>query len=403
MSEPKTVMVLGGGVGGVVAATNLRKALPRPHRVVLVDRERRHLFAPSLLWLMTGGRTARRITRSLDRLSRKGIEVVCGDVVEIDPEARRVGVVECPLGDDPISRRLGGARRDLKADYLVVSLGAELAPETIPGLTEAGHNFYTLAGAESLRDALRDFEGGRIVVLTAAPAYKCPAAPYEAAMLIADHVHRRKLAEPTRVDLYAAEPGPMGVAGPEVSAGVRAMVEAKGIGYHPEHQVIDVDIEGRRLRFTNGETANFDLLAYVPPHRAPGAVREAGLVDDSGWIPVDRDTLHTTHADVYAIGDVTGIPLKMGKPLPMAGVFAERAAKVVARNIAHEITGKGEPAVFDGHGECFIETGGGRAGFGRGDFYAEPTPQVDLRPVGRRWHLGKVLFEKTWLFRWFRW
>jgi sulfide:quinone oxidoreductase len=104
---------------------------------------------------------------------------------------------------------------------------------------------------------------------------------------------------------------------------------------------------------------------------------------------------------VYAIGDVTGIPLEMGKPLPMAGVFAEREAKVVAANIANEVTGRGEAAVFDGHGECFIETGGGRAGFGRGDFYAEPTPRVDLHPVRRRWHLGKVLFEKSWLRRWF--
>jgi sulfide:quinone oxidoreductase len=125
------------------------------------------------------------------------------------------------------------------------------------------------------------------------------------------------------------------------------------------------------------------------------------MVDDSGWIPVDRDTLRTAHQGVYAIGDVTGIPLKMGKPLPKAGVFAEREAKVVARNITREITGTGEPASFDGHGECFIETGAGRAGFGRGDFYAEPAPQVDLYPVGRRWHLGKILFEKVWLRRWF--
>lgn len=191
----------------------------------------------------------------------------------------------------------------------------------------------------------------------------------------------------------------MGVAGPEVTAGVRAMVEAKGIGYHPDHQVAEV--EDRKLRFTDGATADFDLLAYVPPHRAPRVVREAGLVDDSGWIPVDRETLHTAHSGVYAIGDVTGIPLKMGKPLPMAGVFAEREAKVVAGDIANEVTGRGEPAVFDGHGECFIETGEGRAGFGRGDFYAEPTPQVDLYPVRRRWHLGKILFEKSWLRRWF--
>lgn len=399
MSEAKTVVVLGGGVGGVVAATTLRKQLPEPHRVVMVDRERRHLFAPSLLWLMTGGRTARQISRPLDRLTKKGIEVVCGDIVRIDPETRRVELMECSTGDDPVSRRLGGARRDLDADYLVISLGAELAPETIPGLAEAGHSFYTLAGAETLREALGRFDGGRVVVLTAAPAYKCPAAPYEAAMLIADHIRKRGLAEATQVDLYAAEPGPMGVAGPEVSAGVRAMVEAKGIGYHPEHQVAEV--EGRQLRFTNGTTADFDLLAYVPPHCAPQVIREAALVDDSGWMPVDRDTLHTAYPGVYAIGDVTGIPLEMGKPLPKAGVFAEREAKVVAQNIAHEITGTGEPAVFDGHGECFIETGSGRAGFGRGDFYAEPSPRVDLHPVGRRWHLGKILFEKTWLFRWF--
>jgi sulfide:quinone oxidoreductase len=399
MSEAKTVVVLGGGVGGVVAATALRKELPEPHRVVLVDRERRHLFAPSLLWLMTGGRSARRISRPLDRLTKKGIEVVCGDIERIDPQTRHVRVVECARGDDPMS--VGGTAMDLEPDYLVVSLGAELAPEVIPGLAEAGHNFYTLTGAESLRDSLADFSGGRIVVLTAAPAYKCPAAPYEAAMLIHDHIRKRKLTEPTRVDLYAAEPGPMGVAGPDVSAGVRAMVESRSIGYHPDHQVAEVDPANRNLTFTNGVTVGYDLLAYVPPHRAPRVVREAGLVDDSGWVPVDRDTLHTANPHVYAIGDVTGIPLKMGKPLPMAGVFAEREAKVVARNIAHEITGRGEPAVFDGHGECFIETGAGRAGFGRGDFYAEPTPQIELYPVGRRWHLGKLLFEMTWLRRWF--
>ena len=136
----------------------------------------------------------------------------------------------------------------------------------------------------------------------------------------------------------------MGVTGPEVSAGVRQMVENKGITYHPEHQVAAIDAGARRIAFDNGARADFDLLAYVPPHRAPRVVTEAGLVDDSGWIPVDRNTLDTRFPGVYAIGDVTGIPLKMGKPLPMAGVFAEREAEVVAHNIARDITGKGEPA-----------------------------------------------------------
>jgi sulfide:quinone oxidoreductase len=328
----------------------------------------------------------------LERLSRKGIEVVIGDIERIDPETRRIRVLA------PASN--GAGAREIEADHLVVSLGAALAPETIPGLAEAGYGFYTLAGAESLRDALAGFGGGRIVVLTAAPADKCPAAPYEAAMLIDDHIRRRGLGDRTSVDLYTAEPGPLGVAGPEVSAGVRQMVEEKGISYHPEHQVVEVDPNERRITFTNGVSAEFDLLAYVPPHRAPKVVHRAGLVDESGWIPVDRNTLQTSHPGVYAIGDVTNIPLKLGKPLPKAGVFAEREAMVVAHNIAQEITG-GEPTRYNGHGECFVETGSGKAGFGRGDFYAEPTPQVKLHPVGRRWHLSKILFEKTWLRRWF--
>lgn len=393
VNEAKTIVILGGGVGGVVAAATLRKQLPTRHRVVLVDRETDHLFAPSLLWLITGKRTARQISRPLDRLTKKGIEVICGDIDRIDPNTRQVSIVERSSTGEP--------SRDFEADYLVVSLGAELAPDAIPGLAEAGHSFYTLAGAESLRDALRTFDGGRIVVLTAAPAYKCPAAPYEAAMLINDLIRRRILGDRTQIDVYAAEPGPLGVAGRDVSAGVRSMVEAAGIGYHPEHQVVSVANAERRLTFTNGATADFDLLAYVPPHRAPRVVRDAGLTDDSGWIPADRDTLHTSYPGVYAIGDVTGIPLKMGKPLPKAGVFAEREAKVVAHNIIGDITGEGDTESFDGHGDCFIETGGGKAGFGSGDFYAEPTPQVALHPVGRRWHFGKLLFEKNWLRRWF--
>jgi sulfide:quinone oxidoreductase len=399
MTDRMSVLVLGGGVGGVVAARSLRKKLPEQHRVVIVDRQRDHLFAPSLLWLMTGKRTPGRISRPLDRLARKGIEVIRGEISRIEATTRRVRVIDQPLGDNPLAGRLDGSAKDLEADRLIVSLGAELAPEIIPGLAEAGHNFYTLAGAETLRDALADFNGGRIVVLTATPAYKCPAAPYEAAMLILDHCRRRGIGDSTQVDLYAAEPGPMGVTGPEVSAQVRRMVEEKGITYHPEHQVTAVDASAKTIAFANGDTASFALLAYVPPHWAPQVVREAGLVDDSGWIPVDRHSLHTRFPGVYAIGDVTGIPLKMGKPLPKAGVFAERQAQVVAHNVARTITGKGEPASFDGYGECFIETGGGRAGFGSGDFYAEPVPQIALHRPSRRWHLGKILFEQNWLRR----
>lgn len=385
MATGQSVLVLGGGVGGLVSAVELSKKLSKPHSVTLVDRKERYLFEPSLLWLMTGLRKPEKMTRPLDRLKGKGIEVVTGNIDRFAPDELRVQV----------------DGNDLRADYIIVSLGAEYAPDAIPGLVEAGHNFYTLEGAAALRDALSSFTGGRLVVLTAAPAYKCPAAPYEAAMLLEYDCRKRKIRDNVQIDLYAAEPGPMGVAGPEVSKAVRDMVEAKGIDYHPEHQVERVDPEAKQVCFANGATADFDLLAYVPPHRAPHVVRDAGLVDDSGWISVDRGTLRTSAQNVYAIGDVVSIPLRLGKPLPKAGVFAHGEAEVVAANIVHEITGKGSTARFDGHGECFIEAGDGKAGFGKGDFYAEPVPDVKLHNVGRHWHAAKVLFEKDWLRKWF--
>ncbi len=381
----QSILILGGGVGGLVAANQLRKALPDKHRITLVEREPAFVFAPSLLWLMTGGRTADQISRPLAGLEKKGIEVVRGEIQRIDAERREVLV----------------NGRMLAGDFLIVALGAELGTETIPGLAQAGHNFYTLAGAEALRDALASFGGGQLIVLTAAPAYKCPAAPYEAAMLLEYHLRKRKIRARARLDLYAAEPGPMGVAGPDVSKAVRQMVEAKDISYHPEHQIAEVDPGGRRLKFANGAESTYDLLAYVPPHRAPRVVRESGLAAESGWIAVDRHTMETRYQRVYALGDVVSIPLKLGKPLPKAGVFAHAEAEVVAKNVVRAITGKGRSATFDGLGECFIETGDGKAGFGKGDFYAAPVPEMKLHPPGRHWHAGKVLFEKDWLRRWF--
>lgn len=381
----KTVLVLGGGIGGVVAASRLRKLLGREHRVVLVERETDHLFQPSLLWLMLGWRTPDQIRRPIARLARRGIEVVQGNVERIDP-ARHAVVIN---------------GKEQTADYLVIAVGAELAPETIPGLAQAGHNLYSLAGAQALSAARAKFQRGRIVLLVSAMPFKCPAAPYEAAMLLADDCRRRGVRAAVSIDVYTPEPGPMPVAGPEVSKQVRQMVESKGIGYHPEHSVTQVDAEKKRITFANGASAEFDLLVYVPPHRAPPVVKEAGLVGPSGWVTVDRATLATSFAGVFAIGDVTGIPLAIGKPLPKAGVFAHGEAEVVARNIAAEINAAPASARFLGHGECFLETGAGRAGMGSGNFYAEPTPQIALRPPGRLLHLGKLLYEKFWLYRWF--
>lgn len=381
----RTVIVLGAGLGGLVAAESLKKLLPDSDRVIAVDRADKHFFPPSLLWLMVGDRKPEDFTRSLDRLANRGVELRRGNVTRIDP-ARR----EIEIGGQPLA-----------ADALVIALGADYAPEAIPGLAVAGLNIYTLEGASAIHDALARFEGGRIVILTAAPMYKCPAAPYEAALLVDAFLRKHGLRDKTTIEFFAAEPRPMFVAGPEMGAAVRGMVETQGVAYHPEHQVKEVNPAARRITFANGTTAEYDLLFYVPPHRAPAVVREAGLTNEAGWIPVDRHTLQTQFEGVFAIGDITSIPLKMGRPLPKAGVFAHGQAEVVANNMAHAWTGRGTPRKFLGDGLCFIETGNARAGIGKGNFYAEPMPQVEMRGPNLFWHIGKILYEKYWLYRHF--
>ena len=384
MATGKTALILGGGIGGIVAATRLRQRLAPEHRVVLVEKEADHVFSPSLLWLMLGRRRPGQISRPIAALAKRGIEIVRGSIERIDPATRTV--------------RVNGA--EMAGDHMILALGAELAPELTPGLAQAGHNFYTLAGSQSLCSALPKLSKGRLIVLVAAMPFKCPAAPNEAAMLLEYDCRRRGVREDVQVDLYTPEPGPMPVAGPEVSAALRHMVEAKGIGYHPGHAVTSVDPIKRRLAFANGAEADFDLLAYLPPHRAPKVVREAGMCGESGWVPVDRGTLETKFTGVYAIGDVTGIMLtSIGKPLPKAGVFAHNQAEVVAHNIVRAITGKGEQRRFSGDGECFVETGDGRAAFGSGNFYADPAPAIRLKGPSMMLHLGKVIYEKFWLYR----
>lgn len=378
----QTVVVLGGGIGGVVAANRLRRRLDRRHRVVLVNREADFSFAASYLWVMTGDRTSRQVTRPLKQLGRRGIEVVIGDVEAIDPATRTVRV----------------AGQDLAADHLVVSLGAEQVPQAVPGMVELGHTFATLPGARRLGVELDAIEEGRVLVVTGSPVYRCPAAPYEAALLVDAHLRRRGVRDRVEVAVHAAEPMPMGVAGVNVADAVKGMLAARGIAYRPSHQIGSVD--AGHAQFSDGEAVPFDVLAYMPPIAPPPVIAASALAGAGGWIKADRHTLRTTYENVYAIGDNVQMPLANGKPLPRAGVFAHGQAKVVADSIVSSVTGKPSASRFDGKGGCFIEVGDGRAGYGSGDFYADPSPTVRVRPPSRLWHLGKVAFEQDVMRGW---
>ena len=382
----KTILILGGGVGGIVTANALRESLASEHRIVVVDKRAEYIFTPSLLWVMTGWRQPDQITKDLRHMLQFGIEVVQAEVQEIDPERAIVRA----NGDD------------LAYDYLVVTLGADLAPEVMPGYVETAYNFFDLEGTTKLWSALQRFEGGRVAVLVSAMPFKCPAAPYEAAMLIEDVLRRRGIRDRCQVRVFTPEPQPMLVAGPDMGVSVVGMLATKNIGFHPNLSLDHIDAVRQTLIFKNGRQESFDLLAAVPPHRPPTVVKESSLANEAGWVTVDKHTLQTHFENVYAIGDVTAIILSNGLPLPKAGTFAHAEAEAVAARIIAEIGGSVPQAEFDGVGYCWIEAGSGSAGFSSGQFYAEPNPVVGQPRSGRLWHWGKVMFESYWMNEGFR-
>jgi sulfide:quinone oxidoreductase len=385
MTDSATVVILGGGIGGVVAARKVRSSVPGATRVVLVERQAMQSFPPSYTWVMTGERQPAAISRDLRRLRRKGIEVVEAEADAIDFE-RRI---------------LVAAGREISYDYLVVALGAELAPEAVPGLASESFSYYRLADAERLHKELEMFEGGRIALLIPSLPYKCPAAPYEGAMLLDSLFRKRGIRNRIDISLSTPEPHPLPVAGPTLGGAVVSMLQQKEIAYHPHRKTTAIDSTAREVVFEDGAREKYDLLIAVPPHRPPAIVRASSIAGPTGWAKVDSGTLATERPRVFAIGDVTAIPLFDGMMLPKAGVFAHAEAGVVAHNIAAEM--RGETAgrrTFDGHGYCFLESGDGKAASAEGDFYGEPR-RVDMKDPTRLRRLGKMLFERWWLWRWY--
>ncbi len=378
----KRIVILGGGMGGVVVANRLVKALPRDNDITVIDREKNHLFSPSLLWLMVGERNKEQIQKPLSRLRKKGIRFINAEVSKIDFEGRTVATSE---GEVPF-------------DYLVIALGAGTFPERLAGFSEGAYNLYDLSGADGIREKIESFDKGRVVVLVSGIPFKCPAAPYETALILSAYFTRKH--RDIEIEVVTPEPLPMGVAGPEVGNMVVSLLESRGIRFTPQHQAVRIEPEKKKIAFQDGEARAYDLLIGIPPHGLPPVLEGLPVLGKSGWVKVNPKTLETELENVYALGDVTAIPLAVGKPLPKAGVFAHFQADVVAHNIEAKITGA-SPKEFDGKGACFIELGDGTAGYASGNFYAEPKPVVNLKKPSRLRHWQKVLFEKWWLWRWF--
>jgi len=378
----KTILVLGGGVGGLVTSNLLRKKLGKEHKITIVDKNPMHVFSPSFLWMMLSLRKPEKIQRGLSVLNKKNINFLNSEIKAIDVKKK------CVKTD----------KETIAYDYLVISLGAELIPEAVKGLRESGYNLYDLNDVIKLENVVKEFSEGKVVILISKTPFKCPAAPYEAAFLLDYYFNKKGIRSKIGIEVYTPETLPMPVAGSDIGNSIKRMLLERNVTFNPEHNVASVN--NRTVLFENGKSANFDLLIYVPPHVAPKVIRDSQLIDESGWISVDPKTLKTQFENVYAIGDIASIKLSDGKMLPKAGVFAHFEAEVIANNIAAEILGKHSLKEFDGKGYCFLELGYGKSGYASGNFYSSPR-KIKMKKPGRIWHWGKILFEKHWMRKWF--
>jgi len=367
-----TTLILGGGFGGISAANALRRLLPPEHEIAVVDQTSHFYVGAGKTWVALGERTYAQISRPRAELLVPGVRFVQTRVAALELAERRVVTEQGALG----------------FDQLVIALGADLNPAAVSGLAAAAHTFYTVEGAERLRPVLEQFSGGDLVILIPKAPFKCPPAPYEAAMLLHAAFTARGLAGKARIAVCTVEPAPMPTAGPEIGQYIRSELAQRGIDYQPQKKTVRVDGAARRVVFEDGSEAGYDLLVAIPPHEAPKVVRDAQLTNASGWIPVDPQTLQvkTVAGEVYAVGDVTAVPLPgrykpdVALSLPKAGVFAEAQGRVVAHQIAAKLLGAVPKETFDGAGYCYLETGGGRAVKADGSFFELPHPVMRKQP-----------------------
>jgi sulfide:quinone oxidoreductase len=377
----KNVVILGGGSGGLASASRLKELLGNKVSVNVIDKEGSFVLGSSLLRVMVSEQTEQEVTVSKEKISQKGIEFVNSEIKEIDVKNSLVRT----------------DRGEFAYDFLIVALGAELAPEKVSGFESAFH-MYALEAAKKLRDALSSFKGGLLRLVVSSTPFKCPAAPYEAAMLIDDYLIGRGLRDKSNIQIFTPEPLPMPVAGPDVGNAVVSMLSEKGIGFHNNTKLSSIDGVSKEIIFESGLREKYDLLIAIPPHTSPKVVRDSVLADASGWIPVDQKNMQTKYGNVYAIGDVAAIKLQSGMMLPKAATFAFGQAEILANNIASSILGT-ETRSWDGFGECFIETGSGNAAYGSGSFYSSPKPMINMQTPSKELRERKDTWGNYWTRR----
>ena len=377
MPDRTRVLILGAGFGGLELSTRLVDDLSDVVDVTLIDRSDAFVFGFSKLDVMFGRKEMDDVRLPYRDISKPNLKFRQETVVSIDPEHKRV------VTDSGIH----------EADILVIALGADLAPEATPGLVEAGHEFYSPAGAARVRSLLENFAGGSVVIGVLGGFFKCPPAPYETAFMLHDYFTRRGIRNATDIHLVTPMPKPIPISD-EVSNAIVELLDERGIEHSHATWTSHLDPATKVAHLKDGRELPFDLFLALPVHVAPPVVVESGLTED-GWIPVDKATLVTKYPDVYAVGDITSAPV------PRAGVIAEGEASTVADVLMHRLGGGSAAAPFTGEIKCYIEMGDETIGRVNVDFLSGPAPTAQYMPPSLEGAEEKRSFAALRRHRWF--
>ena len=370
-------MILGAGFAGLELATRLSESLAEQVGVTLIDQSDAFSFGYSKLDVLFGRKATEDVLLSYADISKAGVEFRRERVVSIEPETRRVTTDQ----------------QSYDADVLVVALGAEYDFAATPGFEEGGFEYYSLPGAERMRDALPEFESGTILIGILGQPFKCPPAPFEGALLLHDYLVQRGIRKSAEIRVI----GPMAAPVPitkEVSQSILDALGEREIEYVANQRITELDTRRKHALLASHGSVPYDLFVGIPVHRVPEVVEASGLAVD-GWIPVERTNLATRFADVYAVGDVAGAPVAK------AGVFAESAAAVVAGDIAARLRGDPPQRPWDGAGNCFIEFGGGAVGKVEANFLGGQAPTARLVGPSPALAAEKDAFGAARRERWF--
>ena len=382
----KRIVILGGGTGGTLTANRLHRH--HDYDIVVVDQDDHHLYQPGLLFVPFGLAHDQDIVRPRKAQLRPGIEFVQQAVDHVETDRDTVVLAD---------------GRELAYDVLVIATGAQLAFDETPGLTGPGWNesvftFYDLAGATALEQALASFEGGHLVVNVVDLPIKCPVAPLEFCFLADWYFTDRGMRD--KVEITYATPLDGAFTKPVASAALTELLTEKGIHLVTEFNTGEIDGEGKRLIGYDGREIPFDLAVVVPLHSGADWVgRGAGLGDDLNFVPTDKNTLQTlAKSNVFALGDATNVPASK------AGSVTHFEGEVLVENIVAHLEHRPLDDAYDGHANCFIETGFGKALLIDFNYETQPLPGHFPASVGmpllkesRMNHMGKLMFQ------WFYW